>query len=168
MKTEEAEGKAGEEVKEENVEKAKEEVTEESLEKELEEAKAEKQLEEEVAEEIKEEKEEVKPPREEVEEEIVEERFYTIPLGKAWLVPPNKRAPKAIRIIRDFIKRHMKLEAKKEAEEGEEAEPKRLIISNEVNERIWSRGIEKPPRKIRVRATRDRDGNVTVYLAEGD
>jgi len=168
MKTEEAEGKAGEQVKEETAEEAKEEVTEESLEKELEEAKAEKPLEEEVAEEIKEEKEEVKPPREEVEEEIVEERFYTIPLGKAWLVPPNKRAPKAIRIIRDFIKRHMKLEAKREAEEGEEAEPKRLIISNEVNERIWSRGIEKPPRKIRVRATRDRDGNVTVYLAEGD
>jgi len=165
MKTEEAEGKAGEQVKEETAEEAKEEVTEESLEKELEEAKAEKPLEEEVAEEIK---EEVKPPREEVEEEIVEERFYTIPLGKAWLVPPNKRAPKAIRIIRDFIKRHMKLEAKREAEEGEEAEPKRLIISNEVNERIWSRGIEKPPRKIRVRATRDRDGNVTVYLAEGD
>ena len=170
MRTEEAEGKAGEEVKEETVEEEAEqkgeEVAEESLEEELEEAEAEKPLEEEVAEEIKE--EEVKPPKEEFEEEIVEERFYTIPLSKAWLVPPNKRAPKAIRIIRDFIKRHMKLEARKEGEEEEEAEPKRLIISNEVNERVWSRGIEKPPRKIRVRAARDKDGNVTVYLAEGD
>ena len=106
------------------------------------------------------------PLREEVEEEIVEERFYTIPLGKAWLAPLNKRAPRAIRIIRDFVKRHMKLEARKEGEE--EIEPKRLIISNEVNEKIWCRGIEKPPRKIRVRAARDKDGNVTVYLAEGD
>jgi len=170
MRTEEAEGKAGEEVKEETVEEEAEqkgeEVAEESLEEELEEAEAEKPLEEEAAEEIKE--EEVKPPKEEIEEEIVEERFYTIPLSKAWLVPPNKRAPKAIRIIRDFIKRHMKLEARKEGEEEEEAEPKRLIISNEVNERVWSRGIEKPPRKIRVRAARDKDGNVTVYLAEGD
>lgn len=115
-----------------------------------------------------EETEEVKPPaREEAEEEeIVEERFYTIPLGKAWVAPRDKRAPRAIRIIRDFIRRHMKLETG-EGEE-EETEPKRIIISNEVNERIWSRGIQKPPRKIRVRAAKDKDGNVTVYLAEGD
>ncbi|MEM1551896.1 MAG: 50S ribosomal protein L31e [Candidatus Bathyarchaeia archaeon] len=174
MRTEKAEEKASEEVREEAskgetkqkeeriVEEAKEETAEEPLEEELEKGEAEKPLEEEAAE------EEVKPPREEIEEEIVEERFYTIPLGKAWLVPPNKRAPKAIRIIRDFIKRHMKLEAKREGEEEEEAEPKKLIISNEVNEKVWSRGIEKPPRKIRVRAARDKDGNVTVYLAEGD
>ena len=118
-----------------------------------------------------EEVEEAKPkpkPKEMAEEEIVEERFYTIPLGKAWLMPPNKRAPKAIRIIKDFIKRHMKLEARKEGAEEEEAEPKKLIISNEVNEKVWSRGIEKPPRKIRIRAAKDKDGNVTVYLAEGD
>jgi len=98
------------------------------------------------------------------EEEIVEERFYTIPLGKAWVAPRNRRAPRAIRIIRDFIRKHMKLEAGK----GEEAEQKKIVISNEVNEKIWSRGIEKPPRKIRVRAVKDKDGNVTVYLAEGD
>jgi large subunit ribosomal protein L31e len=170
MKAEDVEEKADEEKteqkREEIVGEAKEEKTaEESLEEKLEEA--EKPIEEEeTAEEIKE--EEVKPPKAEIEEEIVEERFYTIPLGKAWLMPPNKRAPKAIRIIRDFIKRHMKLEARKEGEEEEEAEPKRLIISNEVNEKVWSRGIEKPPRKIRVRVARDKDGNVTVYLAEGD
>ena len=170
MKAEDVEEKADEEKteqkREEIVGEAKEEKTaEESLEEKLEEA--EKPMEEEeTAEEIKE--EEVKPPKAEIEEEIVEERFYTIPLGKAWLMPPNKRAPKAIRIIRDFIKRHMRLEARKEGEEEEEAEPKRLIISNEVNEKVWSRGIEKPPRKIRVRVARDKDGNVTVYLAEGD
>jgi large subunit ribosomal protein L31e len=170
MKAEDVEEKADEEKteqkREEIVGEAKEEKTaEESLEEKLEEA--EKPIEEEeTAEEIKE--EEVKPPKAEIEEEIVEERFYTIPLGKAWLMPPNKRAPKAIRIIRDFIKRHMRLEARKEGEEEEEAEPKRLIISNEVNEKVWSRGIEKPPRKIRVRVARDKDGNVTVYLAEGD
>lgn len=113
--------------------------------------------------------EEAKPPAKEemIEEEIIEERFYTIPLGKAWIVPPNKRAPKAIRIIRDFIRRHMKLEAKRGNEEEEET-PRRVIISSEVNEKIWSRGIENPPRKIRVRAAKDKEGNVTVYLAEGD
>ena len=107
------------------------------------------------------------PPREEkVEEEIVEERVYTIPLGKAWIMPPNKRAPRAMRMIRSFVVKHMKLEARKEGEEEEE--PRRLVISNEVNERVWVRGIEKPLRKIRIRAAKDKEGNVTVYLAEGD
>lgn len=139
-----------------------EEAEEEPLEAEEEEAA-------EALEEEAEKAEEAKPkPKEEVEEEIVEERFYTIPLGKAWLMPQNKRAPKAMRIIKDFVKRHMKLEARKEGAEEEESETKRLIISNEVNEKVWSRGIEKPPRKIRIRATKDKDGNVTVYLAEGD
>jgi large subunit ribosomal protein L31e len=43
-----------------------------------------------------------------------------------------------------------------------------VIMSNEINEQVWSRSIEKPPRKIRVRAAKDKDGNVTVYLAEGE
>lgn len=113
-------------------------------------------------------KEEAKPPpkEEKPEEEIVEERIYTIPLSKAWIGPPRKRAPRAMRIIKSFLIKHMKLEKKEEGEE-EEA-PKRLIISNEVNEKVWSRGIEKPPRKVRVRAAKDKEGNVTVYLAEGD
>jgi len=119
---------------------------------------------EEILEEKAEKKEETKPKIEK--EEIIEERFYTIPLGKAWLMPPNKRAPKAMRIIKDFVKRHMKLDVRREEEE--ESELKRLVVDNKVNEKIWSRGIEKPPRKIRIRAAKDKDGNVTVYLAEGD
>jgi ribosomal protein L31E len=59
----------------------------------------------------------------------------------------------------------MKLEMKVSEEEEEEELPQ-LIISKEVNEKIWSKGIEKPPRKIRVRAAKDKDGNVTVHLAE--
>jgi large subunit ribosomal protein L31e len=112
--------------------------------------------------------EEEKKPAKEKEEEIVEERIYTVPLGKAWIMPANKRAPRAMRMLKAFVTKHMKLEAHKEAEGEEEEEPSRLIISNEVNLRIWSRGIEKPPRKIRVRAAKDKEGNVTVYLAEGD
>jgi len=101
-----------------------------------------------------EEKEVKKPGREEIEEEIVEERTYTIPLRRAWVSPRNKRAPKAIRLVKSFVQRHMKPEA--------------LVVRNEVNERIWSRGIENPPRRIRVRAVKDREGTVTLYLAEGD
>lgn len=101
------------------------------------------------------------------EEEIVEEKIYTIPLAKATVRPPKKRAPRAIQLIREFITKHMKIEMKVEEEE-EEGELPKLIISSEVNEKIWDKGIEKPPRKIRVRAAKDSDGNVTVYLAENE
>jgi len=125
------------------------------------------------AEEIVEEEEEVveeaveeveKPKREKIEEEIVEEKIYTVPLGRAWISPRKRRAPRATRILKNFLHRHMKI--KTEAEEGEETE--RLVVSNEVNEKIWSRGIEKPPRKIRVRAVKNKEGVITVFLAEGD
>ena len=101
------------------------------------------------------------------EEEIVEERIYTIPLGKASVRPPKKRAPRAIQMIKAFVTKHMKLEMKVEEEEEREELPK-LLISKEVNEKVWGRGIKKPPKKIRVRAAKDKDGNVTVYLAEGE
>ena len=177
---EKEEQKTGEEPKEsvETVEEAKAEVEEET--EEVSEKEEVPEKEEEVVEEgaVEAEGEEIPtpveeeeakpPPREEKveEEEIVEERVYTVPLGKCWIVPPNKRAPKAMRIIRGFVVKHMKLEKRGEGEEEEEA--KRLVISNDVNERVWMRGIEKPPRKIRIRAAKDKEGNVTVYLAEGD
>ncbi len=105
-----------------------------------------------------------KAAKEELDEDIVEERFYTIPLGKAWISKRKKRAPKAARIVRSFVLKHMKVRT--EVEDEEEAE--RLVIDNEVNEKLWSRGIEKPPRKIRVRVVKDKEGVVTVRLAEGD
>jgi large subunit ribosomal protein L31e len=98
------------------------------------------------------------------EEAFLEEIIYTVPLRRAWIAPPKKRAPRAVRIIKAFVQRHMKVgEGAVEAEEEEERA--RIIISNEVNERIWRRGIEKPPRKLRIRAAKDEDGNVTVFLA---
>jgi large subunit ribosomal protein L31e len=112
-----------------------------------------------------EEEEEAKPKKKKEEVEIVEERTYTIPLQKALVRPPKKRAPRAMQLLKIFITKHMKLEMKVSEEEEEEELPE-LLISQEVNEKIWDRGIEKPPRKIRVRAAKDKDGNVTVYLAE--
>lgn len=106
-----------------------------------------------------------KDKKEDLDEDIVEERFYTIPLRNAWISPRKKRAPKAARIVRKFVAKHMKV--KTEAFDEDE-EPERLVIDNEVNEKLWSRGIEKPPRKIRVRVVKDNEGVVTVLLAEGD
>jgi len=156
--TEEAkeEGEEAEEIEEAEEKEALAEEAEavEKAEEEL----AEEEAEEEILEAEKEEKKKIE------EEEIVEENFYTIPLRRAWISPRKKRTPRAMRILKSFVKKHMKLRT--EAEGEEEAE--RLVISNEVNERIWGRGIEKPPRKIRVRAVKNKEGVVTVYLAEGD
>lgn len=114
---------------------------------------------------VEEAEEEAKPKKKKAEEEIVEERTYTIPLSRALNRPPKKRAPRAMQLLKVFVTKHMKLEMKVSEEEEEEELPQ-LIISQEVNQKIWDRGIEKPPRKIRVRAAKDKDGNVTVYLAE--
>jgi len=106
-----------------------------------------------MSEESRDSNEEMEEVEEAAEEEAVEERVYTIPLSRAFIVPRKERASKAIRIIRDFICRHMKAES--------------IRISNEVNELIWKRGIEKPPRKLRVVAVKDKEGTVTVKLIEG-
>ena len=99
------------------------------------------------------------------EEEVVEEKTYTIPLGKALIMPPRKRSPRAMHMIRAFIVKHMKIPSR--AEEEDESPPT-ITITKEVNEHVWEKGIEKPPRKIRVRATKDKEGNVTVHLAESE
>lgn len=152
-------------------EKAEEsaEAVKEQKEETIETEKAEEPLTEETETEGEAEKEKKIGEKEALEEEIVEERIYTVPLQRAWIMPPKKRAPRAIRILRSFIEKHMKVGSRaRKTEEEEEEEAGQLIISNEVNEKIWGRGIEKPPRKIRIRAVKDKEGVVTVYLAEGD
>src|SRR3989337_1189097 len=81
--------------------------------------------------------------------EVVEEKVYTISLRHVWVVTPRgKRAPRAVRDVRAFVSRHMKAEE--------------VAISDEINSAIWSRGINKPPRKITVRAVKDKEGKGIV------
>jgi len=82
------------------------------------------------------------------------ERIYTIPLGRAWVVPRYRRAEKAVTVLRKFVARHMK--------------PDEVIIDPSVNEEIWKRGIQNPPRKIRVKLSKDNTGLVTVTMAEAE
>jgi len=42
-----------------------------------------------------------------------------------------------------------------------------VLISKDVNEKLWSRGIEGRFRKIRVKALKDKEDVVTVHLSEG-
>ncbi len=80
------------------------------------------------------------------------ERIYTINLRRTREVSRTKRAPYAIRLIRKFVARHLHVELSQ------------VKIHNEVNEVIWSRSIEKPPRKIKVKVVKYKDGTVWVEL----
>ena len=46
--------------------------------------------------------------------------------------------------------------------------PDEIIIDPTVNELIWRNGIKNPPRRIRVRLSKDDEGVVTVNLAEAE
>lgn len=80
------------------------------------------------------------------------ERIYVIPLRKAKDAPRTVRAPKAVKIVREYLKKHMKSEE--------------ISLDASVNEKLWERGIQKIPPKIKVKAVKDEDGSVAVTLAE--
>jgi LSU ribosomal protein L31E len=135
--------------KEEEVEKPEEEVEEKE-------------------EEVEEKEEEVEKPEEEVEKAPerkrgerragkeavtgVLERVYTIPFKCVKNIPKNRRARRAIKEIRIFTQRHMKSD--------------NIWIDNRVNALVWARGAEKPPSKIKVKATKFDDGLVEVVPLE--
>ena len=84
---------------------------------------------------------------------IVLERKYIIPLRRSWQnVPRYKRANKAVKTIREFIARHMKVRD----------DIKLVRLSKFLNQAVWSRGIKKPPAKIEVKAVKYSDGKVEV------
>ena len=142
------------ESKEELKDAAEEEVTESEPEETVSETEVQEETEEETVETapaVEEKEEEGEGAEEEI--EVVEEKTYTIPLRHVWVVTPRgRRAPRAVRDVRDYVSRHMKAEE--------------VAISNEINSAIWSRSINKPPRKITVRAVKDKEGKVIVYPAK--
>jgi large subunit ribosomal protein L31e len=80
------------------------------------------------------------------------ERVYIIPLRDVKRVPRTIRSPKAVRLVREFLQIHMKSED--------------IKIDSSVNEKIWERGIQKVPPKIKVKAIKEEDGSVSVTLVE--
>ena len=75
------------------------------------------------------------------------EREYVIPLRRNWnKVPRYKRANKAIRTIKEFLVRHMKIR---------DGDLNKVKIDRYLNEFVWFRGIRKPPAKIKVKAVKE-------------
>jgi large subunit ribosomal protein L31e len=92
------------------------------------------------------------------------ERIYTIPLTITKRVPRTKRAPRAIKEIKAFVRKHMM--EKTSVKSDEDVEVKDVWVDYRLNELIWSRGIESPPSKVRVKAIRFEDGLIEVSLPE--
>ena len=80
------------------------------------------------------------------------ERVYTIPLGKVLLSANTHRAVRAINMIKEFARRHMKTYEVK--------------IDEEVSHQICASGVRSPPRKIRVKMTKTDEGHILVSSYE--
>lgn len=77
------------------------------------------------------------------------EREYVIPLRNKWKrVPRYKRANKAVKAIKEFLAKHMKIR---------DRDLKKIKIDRYLNEEIWFRGIRKPPSRIKVKAVKEND-----------
>lgn len=77
------------------------------------------------------------------------EREYTIPLRHRWnIVPTYKRANKAVKTIKEFLVRHMKIR---------DGDLDKVKVDKRLNQVIWSRGIKHPPARIKVKAIKEGD-----------
>lgn len=85
------------------------------------------------------------------------EREYIIPLReKIRAVSRYKRANKAVKSIKEFLVRHMKIY---------DRDLNKIKIDKYLNEHLWFRGIRKPPYKVKVKVKKDGEF-VRVELAE--
>lgn len=84
------------------------------------------------------------------------EREYIVPLRRGWLkVPEYKRGNKAVKTLKEFIARHMKIY---------DRDLRKVKIDVNLNNELRFRGIKKPPAKIKVRATKFDNDFVNVEL----
>ncbi|WP_225876045.1 50S ribosomal protein L31e [Infirmifilum lucidum] len=71
----------------------------------------------------------------------------TIPLRDAFRAPRKKRAKVAVRLVKEWVARHFHVSGA-------------IKVGNKLNELLWSKSIEKPPRRVTV--------SVRVNVEEGE
>jgi len=83
------------------------------------------------------------------------EREYIIPLRHDWMkVPRYRRTPRAIKFIKTFLAKHMKVE---------DRDIRKIKLDKYLNQELWFRGIQNPPHKIKVKVVKE-NGIVTAEL----
>ncbi|MDD5337156.1 MAG: 50S ribosomal protein L31e [Candidatus ainarchaeum sp.] len=84
---------------------------------------------------------------------MADEKFYTIPLGDAFDYVRTKRVRRAVTMVRAFVSRHSKVD-------GEQ-----VRLSEALNMALWRNGIQKPPRRIRIKVVKEGEF-ARAYLPE--
>lgn len=85
------------------------------------------------------------------------EREYTIPLRRFWMnVPEHDRGRIALRTIKRFIAKHMKVA---------DRDTGKVKVDVFLNNTIWYRGKRKPPARVKVKAKKEGE-IVTVTFVE--
>ncbi len=79
------------------------------------------------------------------------ERIYVVPLGDVRKVPSRKRSANAVRFVKAFLAKHMKGDVKLDAA---------------LNEKLWEKSMRSIPSKIKVKATKQKDGSILATLVE--
>lgn len=74
----------------------------------------------------------------------MEERIFTINLRREGLTTARwKKSNRASSAVRNHLRRHMKVD--------------NIRIGDSINKEIWSRGDQKPPAKIKIKAIKIKD-----------
>jgi large subunit ribosomal protein L31e len=74
-----------------------------------------------------------------------------IPLKRVYFGRRFNRADRAVRLIKKYVARHFK-------------DAEKIVIDPAVNQYVWSRGREKPPRRITVEIMFDKENKVAEVL----
>lgn len=85
------------------------------------------------------------------------EKEYVIPLrSKFKHVVRYKKTPKAVKSVKEFLVRHMKIY---------DRDLNKIKLDNDLNDFLWMRGIKNPPSKIKVKVVKDGE-NFRVELVD--
>jgi len=85
---------------------------------------------------------------------MVTERIYTVNLSRAYSAVRYKRARKAVKLLKIFAARHMGCELNN------------VRVSAGVNSLIWTRSAGKPPRKVKVKMVKEKQGESNVDMVK--
>ena len=92
------------------------------------------------------------------EPKMILEREYIVPLRSEWLkVAKHKRANKAIKALKQFMVRNMKIY---------DRDLRRIKIDQILNNEMRFRGMKKPLSKVKVKAQKFDDETVRVFLVD--
>lgn len=85
--------------------------------------------------------------------ETGDEQIYIIPLRAVKYTPRWLRSKKAVNEVFKYLERHTKTDRSQ------------IRMDPSISEKLWERGSQKPPSKIRVRTIKFEDGILETELA---